>query len=101
MLARVVATDDGRGRTARRGDGHGVVYTVSYPGAVSRRAGHGGGGRPAGEGLGDVEFIEVKSQQDHVGIGSTDGVDALHEGRSKMNKLLSVLHLPVPEQSQW
>ena len=70
---------------------------AAYEGTISSGAGDRCGGGAAGEGLSDVELIKVQSEEDDVWVCSTDGVDALHEGRSKMNKLLFVLHLPVPE----
>ena len=79
MLAGVVPTDDRWGGTAGRGDGHGVVDTVSDPGSVSSGTGHGGGGGAAGEGLGDVELVKVEPQQDDVGVCSADCVYTLKE----------------------
>ena len=77
MLAGVVAADDGRGWTARSGDRHGVVNTISYQRSVSRGAGHGAGARAAGEGLGNVELVKIQSQQDNVLVCSAYLVNAL------------------------
>ena len=36
-----------------------------------------GGGAPAGEGLGDVELVEVEPQEDHVRVHPAHLVDTL------------------------
>ena len=95
VLPGVVAADDGRGRTAGCGHSHRVVDAVSYQGAVSGGAGHRAGAGPAGERLGDVELVEVKSEEDHVWVCSADLVNALKK-KTKIFEISIFGPFPVP-----
>ena len=95
VLPGVVAADDGRGWTAGCGHSHRVVDAVSYQGAVSGGAGHRARAGPAGERLGDVELVEVKSEEDHVRVCSADFVNALKK-KTKIFEISIFGPFPVP-----
>ena len=94
MLPSVVAADDGRGGAARRGHRHGVVNAVSYERAVTGGAGHRGRARPAGERLGDVELVEIQSEENHVLVCSADLVNALKKKiKSRIRRMFYFLQM--------